>query len=264
MTVAFLSVGQGDAAVIRTPSGKTVLVDAGPAETSRGGFDAGQKVVVPYLRRQGVNSIDAFVISHPHEDHIGGAEAVLYNFKVKTVLDSGLAQPVGPYRELLGRIRDSHITYRKVRRGHVIDLHDGVVIEVLAPRAGESTPEGDSGVNNTSVILRVRYGKTRVLFAGDAEEEEEEEMLASGEAVMSDVLKIPHHGSAQGTNTEWLAAIGPKVAVISVGWRNQFGHPAKSVLQRLQDAGIDTYRTDRNGTVTISTDGSRISVSTAR
>ncbi len=264
MTVAFLSVGQGDAAVIRTPSGKTVLIDAGPCETPRGGFDAGTKVVVPYLRRQGVNSIDTFILSHAHEDHIGGAEAVLHNFRVKSVVDSGLAEPSGVYRDLLGSIRDQKITYRRVRRGHVIDMNDGVVIEVVSPPAGLSPQEGDSGLNNTSLVLRVRYGRVRMLFAGDAEQGEEEEMLSSSEAIRCDVLKVPHHGSAQGTTSEWLAAMDPKTAIISVGWRNQFGHPAKSTVERLKTAGIDTYRTDQNGTVTVSTDGQRISVKTSR
>lgn len=265
MTVSFISVGQGDSALIESPSGKTVLIDAGPCEGPHGGFDAGTKAVVPYLRHRGINSIDVFAISHPHEDHIGGAKAVMSSFPVQTVLDSGLAHPTGLYKQFLEQVSDRRIEYKRVRRGMMIDLHDGVTMEVICPPEESSSPNEDpSEVNNTSVVLRVNYGSVHMLFTGDAERGSEEEMLSSGCNLSADVLKVPHHGSAQATVQEWMSAIRPKIAVISVGWHNQFGHPSEATIARLKDSGADVYRTDQNGTVTLTTDGHRISVETAK
>jgi competence protein ComEC len=264
MTVTFLSVGQGDCEVIQTPSGHTILVDAGPCKTPRGGFDAGLKAVVPFLRRQGINYIDAFVISHPHEDHIGGAPAVIENFPVGTVLDSGLHCPAGEYTHLLASVRSHHIRYRRVRTGNVIDLHDGVRLEVVSPSDATPESESDSAVNDSSVVVRVGYGKVHVLLSGDSERPAEDEMLSNGSDLTANVLKVPHHGSASATAIEWLQAVHPQVAVISVGWHNQFGLPSEETLARLKDAGCDVYRTDQNGNVTVTTDGQSISVATGR
>ena len=264
MSVTFLSVGQGDSAVLRTPSGKTVVIDCGPGPGNRNDFDAGAKVVTPFLMREGVNRIDALVLTHAHEDHIGGAVSVIRNFKIDTVFDPALAHPTGKYKEVLELIEQRGIKYRQIRRGYEIDFHDGVVIEVLNPPDSISSTNDDKELNNTSIVLRVKFGKTAIMFAGDAEESAETRMLGECGDLTSQILKVGHHGSRQATSQEWLEAVQPEIAVISVGWNNQFGHPSKETLKRLESAGAKVFRTDKNGGITAVTNGRRISVSSVR
>jgi len=264
LSVTFLNVGQGDAAVVRTPSGRTAVIDCGPGPTQAGGFDAGARVVVPFLRREGVNRIDALILTHPHEDHVGGAMSVVRNFQIDSVLDSGIAHPTGCYGELLGQIEARAIPYRRVRRGQAIDFHDGVRMEVLNPPPGAAAADGESALNNSSVVLRITYGDVSFLMAGDAEKQAELDMLSACRELSAQVLKVGHHGSSKATSLEWLAAVRPQFAVISVGWRNPFGHPGSDTLKRLEEAGAEVYRTDRNGGITITTDGRRIAVRTSR
>lgn len=264
LEVTFLSVGQGDGIVLRTPSGKTILVDCGPGPTVESDFDAGDSVVVPFLRRKGINTIDALIISHPHEDHIGGSSAIMRDLDVKNVLDAGIAHPSGTYYKLLETIKDRSIPYSKLKRGQIIDFHDGVKAEVLSPPPGADEPGEDEQINNLSVVLRVTYGKTSLLLTGDSDKESEDELINSGQNLSADVLKVAHHGSAKATSAEWLASVHPQIAVISVGWKNKFGHPSPAALKRLQEAGVTVYRTDENGGVTVTTDGQHITVSTSR
>lgn len=263
MQLTFLNVGQGDAIVLRTPTGHTAVIDCGPGPTEESDFDAGDKVVAPFLQKNGINTIDALVISHPHEDHIGGAESVMRDFDVKNVLDAGIAHPSGTYQKILETVRERSIPYRRLKRGQVIDLHDGVKMEVLNPTPDATEADGDEEINNLSVVLRVTFGKTSFLLTGDAEKKAEDEILSSCKNASADVLKVGHHGSSDSTSAEWLAAVRPAVAVISVGWKNHFGHPSPPTLKRLQEAGVQVYRTDENGGITVTSNGSTIRVSTS-
>jgi competence protein ComEC len=258
LSVTFLDVRQGDSAVIRTPGGKTILIDAG-------GRDAGSRVVVPFLRRNGIGALDLVVMTHPHEDHIGGMPAVLKSTRARVILDSAAPHASGDYEETLRLIHQKRIRYVRAYRGQRITFPDGVRFNTLnPPKSQSSSGQGESELNDRSVVLRMTYKAASFLFAGDAEKETEQSILGSCGSVRSNVLKVAHHGSENATSELWLRAVKPEIAVISVGWRNQFGHPSPDTLRHLADAGARIYRTDRNGAITITTDGKELHVSTTR
>ena len=247
LALHFLDVGQGDAAAIRTPTGRWVLVDAGPRAQS---FDAGRRIVVPFLARHRARSIAAVVISHAHLDHLGGAEAVLDRFGAGVVLDPAADFPEPAYTSFLGALEATGTAWKPVRSGLTFAL-DGVEFSVIHPDTG--WVEWGSDVNEDSAVLRIRYGDFTAILAGDAGFPAEARMRTR--AGRADVLKVGHHGSAGSTGDDWLTELRPAVGVISVG-RNRYGHPAPAALQRLRLAGVDVWRTDLEGTVSITTDGS--------
>jgi len=246
LTLYVLAVGQGDAIALRSPHGRWMLVDAGPRTGRR---DAGRQVVVPFLRRQGVRSLDVLAVTHGDADHVGGAAAVLAAVPATVVLEPG--QPLGSllYREFLAAVDAAGSAWHAARRGDAI-AWDGVRIEVLHPT--DQWVEREVRPNENSVVLRVTYGQFDALLTGDAGIPVETQLLERVTQV--EVLKVGHHGSAGSTGTQFLAEVAPRVALVSVG-ANSYGHPAPEVLTRLRERGVPTYRTDRGGMVTIRSDG---------
>jgi competence protein ComEC len=244
--VHVLAVGQGDAIALRSPHGRWALVDAGPRTRSR---DAGKAVVAPFLRRQGVRSLDFVVVSHGDADHLGGVPSVLAAVPTALVLEPG--QPLGTdlYGEYLRVVDQTGASWRAAREGDVLQW-DGVRIEVLHPSAAWVRREARP--NENSVVLRVTYGEFDALLSGDAGLPVES--LLVGRLSRVELLKVGHHGSPGSTGGPWLTALGPRVAVVSVGV-NGYGHPAPGVLARLAAHGVAVFRTDRGGTVTVRTDG---------
>lgn len=255
----FLSVGQGDCIFIRTPGGRTMLVDGG----SEGSGDIGYNLIEPFLRRQGVDRIDVLVLTHPHSDHINGLPAVVKDFRVDMVLDPAIPHPSKTYRDFLQAVRDRGIRFRKAVRGQVLDLGDGTRAEVLNPPERHLTGTEDD-VNNNSIVLRVTFGKSSLMLAGDAGRDAEADILESAGSLRSDVLKVAHHGSNDSTGDAWLDAVNPRAAVISVGRSNPFGHPRREVLERLASRGIRVYRTDRDGAIVVRFGDGAPSISTVR
>lgn len=256
-TATFLSVGQGDCIFIRTPSGRTMLVDGG----SEGSRDIGYRLVEPFLRRQGVNRIDVLVLSHPHADHLNGLLAVVKDFNVGMVLDPAIPHPPQAYRDFLRTVQERGIPFRKAVRGQVVDLGDGTKADVLNPPE-ERLVGTEDDVNNNSIVLRVTNGRSSIILMGDAGRAAEADILESAGSLKCDVLKVAHHGSNDSTSDAWLDAVNPEFAIISVGRDNSFGHPSRQVLERLSRRGIKVYRTDKDGAVQVLFAEGRPSVNT--
>lgn len=248
LRVTLVDVGQGDAILLESPHGRTSVVDAGGAFDS--GFDVGEAVVAPYLWSRGIRRLDRVVVTHAHPDHAGGVPALVRGFAVGEVWEGPAPRKDKGYALLDEALRRGRVARRTVRTG-VREVWDGVSLEVLGPRSGGSPPWVTR--NDDSVVLAVRYGRVTVLLAGDVE--------ARGEARLPPVralaLKAPHHGSKSSSSPAFLEALGPRVALVSAGYRNRFGHPHPDVLARYRAAGVLVLRTDLDGCVTLETDGER-------
>jgi competence protein ComEC len=249
-----LDVGQGDAVLLRTDRGRWVLFDAGPAWNSG---DAGRSTILPYILRRG-GSLEAFVLSHPHTDHVGGAATVLAAMHPHTYWDAAFAGGSQAYIESLATAKREGIEWHRVHPGESIKV-DGVDISFLAPDSVWTV--GLKDPNLASTIALVQYGMVRFLLVGDAERPEEDWLLAHHrDELRAQVLKVGHHGSSTSSSDAFLAAVHPELAVISVGAHNMYGHPSLDVLHALAVAGAQVLRTDEAGTVIVRTNGIRVEI----
>ena len=250
--VVFFDVGQGDAALITVPGGYHLLIDGGEAR----GYT---EEIKPYLQEQGIRRLDLVIVTHPHEDHLGGVVRLLEDrqIQVDQVLTSGMPHTTNLYRKFLELLLERKIPLREGVRGTTLRLGpvDGVV---LHPPAGYLQGV-DSELNNNSLVLLLRYGGIRLLLTGDVEKAGEATMIrAYGESLRANLLKVGHHGSSTSTGEDWLAQVAPEIAVISVGAGNSFGHPSPATLSRLTAGGTVVYRTDQHGRLTAYLKNSRI------
>jgi beta-lactamase superfamily II metal-dependent hydrolase len=261
--VVVLDVGQGDSILVITPGGKTALVDAG--EPGDG------KVILAALKKYGVDHIDLLVATHPHADHIGAADEVIKGVPVGNVLYSGVPHTTKNYEDFLKAVDEKNIPLVRAEPGQQFELGGGAVLRVLAPVAPLFTREdlrsGGNEPNANSVVARLDYGEFSMLLTGDAEEQtERERLIKSGANIRATVLKVGHHGSKYATSEDFLKRGEFKLAVISAGMDNRYGHPSQEVLDRLKAAGVKVYRTDFQGEILISTRGQEgdAKVTTAR
>ena len=250
LSLHFLDVGQGDAAVLRTPGGRWMLIDAGP---EGGGADAGRRVVAPFLERHHAGRLAVAVVSHAHADHLGGLPSVLDRIPAELILEPGADVPDSRYTGFLQRLAATGVAWHPAHAGDRFEC-DGVRFTVLHPTRGWSGWGED--VNEDSVVLLVEFGAFQAIFAGDAGFQAE---AAMGPLPRIDLLKVGHHGSRGSTGDAWLDALAPRVAVVSLG-RNDYGHPAPATLRRLAVHRVEVRRTDRDGTVSVSTDGRQMTV----
>jgi competence protein ComEC len=252
-----IDVGQGDAIALRTTRGRWVLFDAG--REWRGG-DEGQRDVIPYITRRG-GPLVAFVLSHPHSDHVGGAASTLRALRPALYIDPGYAGGATPYRASLAETQRRNIRWSRVHPGDSLVV-DEATITFLAPDSLWAERQGDP--NLASTVARIRIGSVAILLTGDAEAPEERWLLAHAPAALrADVLKVAHHGSSTSSTDAFLTAVQPRLALVSVGSGNLYGHPNRAVLRALGAHGAVTLRTDRDGTIVVRTDGSRIEVESA-
>lgn len=246
LTIAFLDVGQGDAIYVRAPGGGDMLIDGGPDR----GMLRSLAEVMPFYDR----TVNVLLVSNPDKDHIAGFIPLLERFRVGAVVEPGTIGASGVY-EALKQKGDTQATRIVARRGTVIDLGGGAHFEVLFPDRDVS----GVGTNTGSIVGRLIYGDTSVMFPGDAPDEIENYVLAlDQEKVNSDILKVGHHGSRTSSAPEFVAAVSPQAAIISSGKNNSYGHPHKETLDTLQKAGIEVLNTADQGTIIFKSDGKTI------
>lgn len=259
LRVTVIDVGQGDATLVQFPSGRTLLVDGGPKTFT---YDAGEKIVVPFLKRT-VSKLDVLIVTHPHSDHLGGVESILRSIPVGKVIDAGHRAESAIYRGYLQALKELSIPHESIRAGSLVGLAEEARIFVLHPT--RSFVQTDSlhfsqDFNNGSVVLKVLYGKVKVLLTGDAEEPSEEQMLLLYDGFLeSDLIKVGHHGSKTSSEERFVGSVRPQYAAISVGALNKFGHPSMDVVARYQTRGTVVGRTDEKGALMFETDGEIVS-----
>ncbi|HEY2115913.1 MAG TPA: DNA internalization-related competence protein ComEC/Rec2, partial [Candidatus Angelobacter sp.] len=253
LEITAIDVGQGDSLLVVSPEGRTMLIDGGgnigPVHTE---FDFGEDVVAPYLWSRGLQSLDVVVLTHAHADHIGGLPRIIEDFH-PSELWLGINPEKDALRHLLETAKTNHVVMRRHTAGDEFEW-GGAKVRVLSPPPDWQPRAGKE--NDDSLAMLIGYGETRALLAGDLERKMEQ--FVATESPTADLLKVAHHGSATSTTPELLAAVHPRMAVISVGYNNSFGHPHESVLKRLQYGKVQTYRTDRFGAVTFLLDGKRV------
>jgi len=256
-----IDVGQGDSLLVAFPDGHAMLVDGGgvlqfgaPGKTQRKpSLDTGEDIVSPYLWSRGIRRIDVLVVTHAHEDHAGGAGALIENFRPREVW-VGASPPAG----VLERAARFQVPVIEMRASEPF-AYGGAVIQILSPPAGYVPTKN---LNNDSLAFRITYGERSFLLTGDMERPMESRLLAGGIELHADVLKVGHHGSKTSTTQPFLDAIAPSISIISDGFENSFGHPHRDVLARLAGRGAAVLRTDLDGLVTVRTDGRRLTMDT--
>ncbi|HBM45386.1 MAG: hypothetical protein UT05_C0011G0030 [Parcubacteria group bacterium GW2011_GWF2_38_76] len=247
LTVSFLDVGQGDAIFIDTPNGNQILIDGGPnkkvlQELSR---------VMPFYDR----SIDLVALSHPHTDHVVGLLSVFSRYLVSGFLESGVSVKTPDYVSLKELVAENNVRDVLAIRGMKIDLGGDVTMDVLLPGEDSSKTDPHEGM----MVLRLVYGKNSFLLTGDLEKGIENMLVyIEGENLKSDVLKVGHHGTKNASYPSFLGNVKPKYAVISVGKKNMYGHPAPETIKRFEYFGIPVLRTDEEGTITFQSDGEAV------
>lgn len=248
MYADFIDVGQGDCTLIRTAE-SAILIDAGEAGTA--------DTVVDFLKEKGITKIDCCIATHPHSDHIGALFRVFEEFEVDTVLLPDIPDDLIPVT----------VTYEKFLEGlervnNIIPVAAGddfsfgkLSVEILGP------VKDYDDLNHMSVVSKVSFGKTSVMLTGDTETPAEEDMLKNASVDYSaDILKVGHHGSKTSTSKKWLNAVDPQYAVISCGLDNDYGHPHKVIVNRLEEYGVEYYRTDLLGNISFKSDGQQITL----
>ncbi len=257
-----IDVGQGDSILVVFPDGKRMLMDGGgiPAfgEKPRAQLDIGEDVVAPYLWERSFRTVDVVAVSHAHDDHIGGLPAIVSDFRPKEMW-TGVTPDSPLWETLRAKAAENHTKITALEAPACFE-YGGAEIQVLAPMHNyvpENTPK-----NNDSLVLRIRYGQRSFLLTGDVERPIEQWMLTENELQLTDVLKVAHHGSKTSSTEEFLGAVSPLFAVISVGYGNSYGHPNPDVVARLAQHGTVVMRTDQDGLVTVRTDGRRLFVET--
>lgn len=254
LKVHFIDVGQGDSILIQSGT-ENMLVDAGTNESG--------PAVAAYLKSLGITKLSYLIGTHPHEDHIGGMDDVIRAFDIGTVIMPDVSHTTRTYEDVLDALLEKELRVVKPKPGDTYSLGeaDFTILSPAADIAEQAVKDGD--LNNLSVGIRLAFGSNAFIMCGDAEAPSEKAMVEGGLPLKADVLKLGHHGSSTSTCDEFLRAVSPSCAVISCGTDNSYGHPHKETMEKLDASGISIYRTDEQGTLVATSDGSQITWETA-
>lgn len=247
LVVHYIDVGQGDSILIQTKE-KNMLIDSGPNDSIR--------KLSSYLNSLHIKKLDYVIATHPHEDHIGNMDYILKKYTVTTFMAPKVTTNSSYFNDMITELKHKNMNISTIRFGNKntnINLGDNIKVEVLGP-----VKDKYEKLNNYSAVIRISYNNTSFLFTGDCEKEEENDILKNNTNIHSDVLKVGHHGSSTSTTKDFLDAVSPKIAVISVGKDNSYNHPSSSTLSTLKKYGCTIYRTDNDGNITLKSDGQNI------
>jgi len=245
MFVHYIDVGQGDSILIQV-NNKNLLIDAGPKSD--------KKKLLNYLSDLNLDKLDYVIASHPHEDHIGNMSEVIDDYNVLNFYAPKVQSTTKTFEKMIESLKSKNLKINVLKKGtDSINLGENTKVTVFSP-----TKDSYEDLNNYSSVIKIEYGKTSFLFTGDAEEDVEKEILTSNEDISADVLKVGHHGSSTSTTKDFLNKIHPLIGVISVGQDNTYNHPNNDTLKRLTENKVTIYRTDKDGTIVLSSDGSNI------
>lgn len=249
LEVDFLNVGQGDAALVKTPYGQNILIDGGPDNAVLSELAKN----LPWWDRR----IDLMILTHPHDDHVAGLIDVIKRYNVEKILYTGVIHSAPNYLAWLELIKENKVPLIIIDRPQTVKLGEDCELRIIYP--GQSLLGREvNNLNNSSLVIKLIYGRTGFLLTGDIETEVEQELAKSGADLSADVLKVSHHGSDASNSQEFLEKVKAKIAVIQVGKDNDFGHPSLRVIKRLEKTGARVFRVDLDGTVKITSDGENI------
>jgi competence protein ComEC len=256
LRVTFLSVGEGDGAIVRFPGSRVMVIDGGG---SYGGFDAGERIVAPYLWSQKIMHVDYIALSHPDLDHFGGLDFIAMNFAPRAFWTTGVRSLDVSYARLMEDLERARIPTVQVGEAAPVVSIGGVALSSLNGSADLARTQ-----NNSSMVLRFSFGRSSLLFTGDVESAGERAMLESRRDLHATILKVPHHGSATSSTPAFITAVHPEAAVISDGYLNNFHFPADAVVERYVEAGAILMRTDLDGAVMVDATPDRMTMRTFR
>ena len=269
LEVTTLDVGQGDAAIVRFPDNQTMLIDGGIQRSYYDKqkrkwveYDVGERIIEPYLDFHGIRELDIVVLTHPDLDHGGGLGYVLQNFKVGRMLGiSDMPLDSETHQRLHTIVKARNIPYAFPYAGEM-EFTSTTTLNLLHPINASSTNLLDTDKNDDSLVMKITYGEVDILFTGDIGKKAESRLIASGQDLRSEILKVPHHGSRTSSSAPFLDAVQPRYAIFSLGQGNRYQFPHADVVHRYQERGCPMLRTDESGAITLRTDGKRCWIET--
>lgn len=249
LQIHFIDVGQGDA-VLLTTKDKNLLIDSGPKEA--------RKDLISYLKDRNINTLDYIILTHPHEDHMGGMAKVISTFNIGKIYSPKITSNSKNYEDFINAIKEKNLKINVIKSGESsINLKDNISITFFSPIENYDNTPLDN-INNYSPIIKIAYLNNSIILTGDAEKEIEQKAIEENFPLKADILKVGHHGSSTSTTEDFLSKVNPKIAVISVGKYNKYGHPNKETLDKLKKKDALIYRTDLEGTIILELDGNSI------
>ncbi|ACA56429.1 ComEC/Rec2 family competence protein [Clostridium botulinum] len=244
LKVHYIDVGQGDSILVQTKD-KNILIDAGTRKSSDN--------LISYLKKQHIKKLDYVIATHPHEDHIGGMPKVIEEFEISNFYAPKKTANTKIFKDMILQLKKKNLKINVAKKGISLDLSNNSSLDFLAP-----VKDNYENTNDSSAVVKLTHGNTKFLFTGDAEKTSEKDILNSNEDLSSNVLKVGHHGSHSSSSKEFLDKINPKIAIISCGKNNDYGHPHKETMKELNKRNIEVYRTDIDGNIVLTSDGENI------